>query len=100
MNFLSDSFQQIAILDYIQWILIVGGILLMLIAFALVMSQERLLCFRRTGKITFESQPGVYTSRGSSFLFPTTVVHPKSVSLDQLDSNANVRRQNNNFNRN
>ncbi|KAI4463001.1 scavenger receptor class b type-1 sr-b1 [Holotrichia oblita] len=91
MNFLSSSFQKIAILDYIKWVLIAGGILLMLISFALVMLQEKLMCFYRTGKVTFESQPGVFTARPTNLRFNTSVVYPKPDNLSQTDSNANER---------
>ncbi|KRT85521.1 hypothetical protein AMK59_2279, partial [Oryctes borbonicus] len=77
VKLLSDSFSKIAVLEYLKWILIIGGIILMLVSFGMVIYQERLMCFSDSGKAKINTTT-VFTTRNASLPpFNTSVVYPR-----------------------
>ncbi|GJQ65592.1 hypothetical protein Trydic_g7690 [Trypoxylus dichotomus] len=94
VKLLADSFTKMAALEYIKWILIIGGIVLMLVSFGLVIYQEKLMCFSNSGKAKL-NEGAIFTTRNSSLPpINTSMVYPRdSINLTEC-FNANVNNQN------
>nr|AVM18970.1 sensory neuron membrane protein 2 [Holotrichia parallela] len=58
---LEFSFRKIAYLDFLKWILIVAGVVLIILAFILIMKREGLMCFASKGSLQINDGKNMVT---------------------------------------